>query len=116
MEAGEFEQAFVGFGAAVAEDDAAGTATQREGVGEFALRLIAIEIADVDELAGLLGDALHPMRVGVADGVDGDTGGEVEVALAGGVPDVRPLPLHERDGRSAVVMGDVGRVVRGGGV
>ena len=67
METGELQQAFVGLGAAVAEDDATGAATQRKSVGEFALRFVAVEVADVDELAGLLGDALHPVRVGVAD-------------------------------------------------
>jgi hypothetical protein len=72
METGEFEQAFVSFGTAVAEDDATRAATLREGMGELALRLIAVEIADVDQLAGLLGDALDPVRVGVADSVDSD--------------------------------------------
>ncbi len=85
-------------------------------MGEFSLRFVPVEIADVDELAGLLGDALDPVRVGVTDGVDGDAGGEIEVAFAVGVLDERPLPLHERDGRGAVVVGDVGRVVGGGGV
>ena len=72
MEAGEFQQAFVGFGAAVAEDDATRAATLREGMGELALRFIPVEIADVDKLAGLLRDTLDPVRVGVADSVDSD--------------------------------------------
>jgi len=72
METSELQQAFVGFGTTVAEDNAAGAATQREGMGQLALGLIPVEIADVDKLAGLLGDALHPVRVGVANGIDGD--------------------------------------------
>ena len=60
METGELQQAFVGFGTTVAEDDASGAATQREGVGQLALRFIPVEIANVDKLAGLLGNALDP--------------------------------------------------------
>ena len=44
METGEFEQAFVSFGTAVAEDDATRAATLREGMGELALSVVMREV------------------------------------------------------------------------
>ena len=44
----------------------------------------AVQVGDVPELLGLLGQRLDQMRMGVAERVDRDAGGEIEVALAVG--------------------------------
>jgi len=47
---------------------------------------------DVQELLGLLLDGLDHFRVGVAGGVDGDAGHEVEKTVAVHIPDFATLP------------------------
>ena len=44
----------------------------------------AVEIGDVPDLVRLLGQRLDQMRMRVAKRIDGDAGGEIEVALAFG--------------------------------
>ena len=63
-------------------------------MGELTLGLVPVKVANVDELAGLLGDALNPVWVGMTDGVDGNPAGEIKVTLTGHIPDISPLPFH----------------------
>ena len=69
------------------------------------LRLGVPGVGHVDQLGGLLGDRLDQARVAVADARDGPAAEEVDVPLAVGVPDVRPLAAHG-DARQALVVAD----------
>ncbi len=42
-----------------------------------------VEVGGVPELVGLLGDRLDQMRMGMAERVDRDAGGEIQIALTG---------------------------------
>ena len=59
--------------------------------GEGDLWLAGEEVGDVAKGLQLGGDRLDQGRMGVAQGVDGDAAEEVDVLVAVGVPDVRPL-------------------------
>ena len=72
---------------------------------EFAQRArpgVMVEVRGVDQGFGLRGDDLRDGRVAVAEGVDGDARGEVEVASVFDVPDVAALAF-DHHGRWAHV-------------
>ena len=95
VDRGGFEGGFDGFGAGVGEEDAGGRlvpATEREPgefAGELEFEFVGMNVAHrMQELPGLLADGGDDAGVGVADGGDAEGGGEVNVAVAVGVPDV----------------------------
>ena len=80
-----------------------------EALGKADLRLGREEVGDVAQGLHLGGDRLDQGRVGVAEGVHGDAAEQVEVLLAGVVPDGcalaagqhqlgRPEGVHQRIG------------------
>ena len=114
--AGEFVESFVGFGTAVAEKDFPGESDERdEAGGEFGLRAGEEKIRGMDERGGLCGEGLLQGGVGMAEGVDGDAGGEVEVGAVVFVPDAGAFAAAELEGEAGVGRQDVLRVKFGGG-
>ena len=81
---------------------------------------VVVEVRGVDQRLGLGGDDLRDGRVAVAEGVDGDTRGEVEVAAVFDVPDVAALAFDHHGRRAHVgrdhVLGVVFDEGGGGGV
>jgi hypothetical protein len=69
----------------------------------------------VDEGGGLRGEGFAEGGVGVAEGVDGDAGGEVEVGVVLFVPDAHPGAADEREREASVGRDDVPLVKLGGG-
>ena len=80
--AGEFEQAFVGLGAAVGEETFAGTDQAHQRLGQPSLGLVIIEIRDVNQLAGLLHQRLGDGRVRMAQRGHRNAAAQVQVTLA----------------------------------
>ena len=64
--AGQFEQAFIGLDAAVAEEALAGADETDQRLRQPALRLVVIEIRGMNDFARLLDEGLGNRRVGVA--------------------------------------------------
>ena len=75
---------FHGLSAGIAEENKVGEACLAQPLGETLGFWNAIEIRDMPHLAGLLTKRRHQVRMSVAESVDGDTCGEVQVALAVG--------------------------------
>ena len=102
---GELERGLVGLGAGVGEEDLAGGAPPSSDPSRRSasahLRLGGEEVRDVAEGLQLGGDRLDQRRVGVAEGVHGDAAEQVEVLLAGVVPDVGALAPGEHQLRRA---------------
>ena len=69
-------------GAGIGEEHLVGEGRGDQPLGEAALAGNLVEVGDVPELAGLLGQRGDEMRVAVAERVDGDAAAEIEVALA----------------------------------
>lgn len=114
--AGEFEEAFVGFGAGIAEEDlAAETGDFGDFRGEAGLDFVDEEVGAVHEAGGLVADGGDDVRVAVAGVADGDAGHAVEVFLAGFIPEAAVLAA-DHDGAGLVGGHDeAGVEVRGGG-
>ena len=99
--AGHLDGRLVGLGAGIGEEHHV-----REGVLDQALgQPLALrdpeEVRGVPELGGLLGQGLDQMRMGVAEGVHGDAGAEIEISLAISADEPRPLPSSRRKRRRA---------------
>src|ERR1700737_4840492 len=82
-EAGEFQSAVGGFGAAVGEEHAAHARDFGELARERALKSIVIEIAEVDGARGFAANDFYNPRVGGAESVDGNPAEKVEIFLPG---------------------------------
>ena len=102
-------------GAAVAEEDLIepGRHVADDGRRQVEHRAMAVDVGlGVEDLAGLLAHRRHHARVAVAGVGDGDAGGEVEVAPAGLVPQLRAQRVVDDDLRR---LGQHGRDVVGRG-
>ena len=84
----QLEQAFIGLDAAVAEEAFAGADEVDERLRQPALRLVVIEIRDVDNLARLLDQSLGDGRVRVAERTHSNAATQVEVTPARNVVEV----------------------------
>jgi hypothetical protein len=98
----ELDRALDRLGAAVGEERLAAERRPGEPLREPQRRLGVVEVRRVPEAPGLLAQDLDEPRVAVPELGDGDAREEVEVLLAVGVPQARPLAAHERDGLARV--------------
>src|SRR6185295_1899431 len=89
-----------------------------EKLGELADGRAVVEVRGVEQGRRLGADRLHHGGMAVPEVVDRETGEEVEVALAVGVPQLAAPPAHERDRLARIDAELVGRASRddfGGG-
>ena len=99
VEPGELDQRLVGLGAAVAEERAARAAAAGQLGGEARGGLVAVEVADVDQLAGLLKDPKDPasliptLRIGEVDELK-----RAGIVAGGMIPKVDSAVKALRDG------------------
>ena len=82
MLAHQLDDAFHRLGAGIGEEHVVGEAHVAEPLGQPLAFGDAVEVGDVDQLPGLLGDRLDHMRMAMAERVNGDAGGEIEIAVA----------------------------------
>ena len=105
--AGEFEQTFVGFRAAVAEETFAGSDQFHESLCEATLRLGVIKIGNVYEFGGLLDERFGDGGVRVAERTDRDAAAEIEIAATVHIEQVTPGTMTEREFKSPIAGDDV---------
>src|SRR5439155_15493866 len=74
-----------------------------ESFGEFALRLGVKGIADVPECFGLLGGGIDQCGMAVAEDSSAESGEEVDVTFACGIPQQRAFAAGHDDGQARVV-------------
>ena len=91
------DRAFHRLGAGIGEEHHVREARRAQPPGQPLGLGDAVEIGNVPDLLGLLGDRLHQMRMGVAERVDRHPRGEIEVALAVGGDQPRALAALERE-------------------
>jgi hypothetical protein len=102
-QAGEFAGGFVGFQAAVAEEGLAGEGGFVEALGDFDLRLGVKSVADMPEFFGLLHDGFGQSGMTVAEDGAAESSEEIDVALAGGIPEEGALAARHDDGEAGVI-------------
>ena len=91
-----FDRAFHRLGAGIAEEHDVREARRAQPLGQPLALGDAVEIGNMPDLAGLLGDRLDQVRMGMAERVDRHARREVEVAVAVGRDEPRALAALER--------------------
>jgi hypothetical protein len=95
--AGDLGGAFQGLHAGIAEEHRVGERTGHQPVGQPFLLRNPVQVGDVHDLGGLLADRLDQMRMGVAERVGGDSGGEIQVSSAVGGEQIGAFAPLESD-------------------
>ena len=112
----QFVKSLVGFRAAVAEKNFAACADHFfETRGEEGLRAGEKKIRGVDQFAGLLRDRLLQRGMGMADRVDRDARGEIEVFASVFIPNARALAARQTERKPPVGRNDMAGVEFGRG-
>ena len=89
-------------GAAVGEEDGVGEGEVDQPLRERLALRRAVEVGDVDQGRRLVLDRLGQVRMAVAEQVDGDAAGEVEIFLALLAVEIDPLPAHRPHRRARI--------------
>ncbi len=89
-----------GFRTGIAEEDLVGEGERGEFPGQRFLLGHTVEIGDVPQAAGLLGQGLDQCRMGMAERIDGDAAAEIEQPPAVGRLDPRALAAREGNRRT----------------
>ena len=105
--AGELEQAFVGFRAAVGKKAFARADALDEFGGQPALRFGEIQVRDVNQFARLLDERLGDGRMRVAETAHGDARAEIEVAFARDIKQIAARAVTEHEVEAAIAGHDV---------
>ena len=92
--------AFQRLGARIAEKDAVGEGRLAQPAGQFLLVRDFVEVGDVPQLARLRRQRLDEVRMGMAERIDGDAGGEIEIAFARIGHQPRALAMIEGERRA----------------
>ena len=79
----------------------------RDPLGQLALLLDVVQVGDVGHLRSLVLHRLHPIGVGVSQGVDGYAGNEIEILLPVRPVQVASLAVGEGQLDPAVVVEQV---------
>src|SRR5258705_5961023 len=105
--AGQLKKPFVCFRPAVAKKDFARGNLFHQGLREPAMRLIIIEIGNVNEPLRLLRKHVDDFRVGMAETRHGDAASHIEVTLAGYIIHVAASAMAERQIEARISGNDV---------
>src|SRR5581483_9176292 len=93
----QLDGALAGLGARVAEEYLVGERRLAQPFRQPLLAGDAVEVGAVPQLLGLADEGGDQLGMGMAQRVDGDAAGEIEVALARGGDEPRPLAALEHD-------------------
>ena len=105
VQADQLDGRFIGLGAGVAEEGLPAETPLAQGLGPAALEFGIPGIGDVDQPGDLILDGSDDRGGAVPQQAAAPTGKQVEIAVALGIPNVRPLAADERD-REPIVVGD----------
>src|SRR5215204_510034 len=103
----QFEQAFIGFDAAVAEETFTGADELDQGAREPALAFVIIKVGAMYELGRLVGQDLGDGGMRVAESIDRDPAAKIEVTFAGDIINVAARSVAEDDIEAAIAGNDV---------
>ena len=110
--AGYFNGALVGLGAGVAEESLGHARGLGELLGQGGVLRAVVVVAHVLDFPSLLRHGGGPLRVAVAQSVDADARGEVDVFLAVHIPGAGVPALDQSGVHPAIGVEDVGLVLR----
>src|SRR5690606_3757631 len=103
----EFEQTFVRFAAAVAEENFSRADGVHELFRETALRFVKIKVRGVNEFSRLLDERFGDCGMRVAERRHRDAAAEIEITLSGDVVNETARTMAEHDFKSRVARNDV---------
>src|SRR4051794_13044177 len=93
----ELDGALAGLSSGIAEKHPFGEGQPRQLFSKLLLALNPVKIGRVPEFLGLRLECCDEAGMSMAEGVDGDTGAEIEVSLAGLVDEPAALAAYEDD-------------------
>ena len=88
---GGLDGALVGLGPRVGKEYLAHAGAAAQGLGQLGAGSSVVEVGGVLQLVGLAGDGLGPLQIAVAQAVDPDAAGEVQIVLAFGAVGVEAV-------------------------
>ena len=103
----QLEKALVGFTAAVAEKTFARPEQAHQRLGQPPLRLMIIEVRDMNELAGLLDQRFGNRRVRMSQPADRNATAQVKITLAGHIVEITAGAVTQHDVEAAVARDDM---------
>jgi len=103
----QFKEAFVGFGAAVAEKNFPGSNPFDKRLRQTALGFVVVEVGDMNKLLRLLQQGIGDFGIGMAKGTNGDPPTQVEVTFAGHIINVTAGAVAEGQIEAGVARHDV---------
>ena len=107
---GQLDHGFVGLCAGVAKEHLVHARAGAEFFRQLGAGLGVVEVGDVTQILNLLGDGADPSRVAVAQGIDPDAAGEVDVLFPGQAVQGRALAMVDVHGEAGVGVHYVGVV------
>ena len=105
--AGRLDGTLIGLGTGVAKEDLAHAGALAQLFGQLAAGGRVVEVGCVLQLVGLLGNGLGPVHITIAQTVDADAAGEVQILLAFGAFGIQAVALFQRNGIAVVGMQDI---------
>ena len=105
--AGGLDGALVGLGAGVAEEHLAHAGALAQLLGQLAAGGGVVQVGGVLQFVGLLGHGFRPGQVTVAQAVDADAAGEVQILLALGTLGIQTMALCQHHGVAVIGVQDV---------
>ena len=104
ISARDLHGAFVRLGAGIAEEHLIHPGAGAENLRQLGTGGSVIEVGGVLEKLRLVRDSLRPHGIGIAEGIDADTGGHVDIGLAVIVIADRALTGGDRDIKAFIGM------------
>ena len=108
----ELNHALVGLRAGVGKEHLAHAGLGAQLLCDLDHRRGGIQVGYVQQLACLLGQGCGDFRVGIAEAVDADSGGQVDILLALHVPERRALAVIQSNRKPTIGIHDVLILVR----
>ena len=108
--AGGLDGTLVGLGTGVAEEHLAHAGALAQLFGQLAAGGSIVQVGGVLQLVGLVGHGLGPSQVTVAQAVDADAAGEVQILLALGALGIQAVAFFQHHRVAVIGVQDVGIV------
>ena len=94
---GKFDQRFIGFGTAVAEEAHAVKAVFNQFLRQTGLLFVHVKIGDMEQFFRLFADCRRDRRVGMTEAADRDPGSQIQVLIAFCIPEFRAFTAHKKN-------------------
>ena len=104
---GSLDGALVGLGTGVAKEHLAHAGALAQLFGQLAAGGRVVEVGGVLQLMGLLGNGFGPVQITVAQTVDTDAAGKIQILLAFGPDGTQAVAFFQHDGVAVIGVQDV---------